>query len=294
MQFKGGGLFGAGALTGSIGVVTLNLAKINSDYSEYTIGEVLRIAVNSLEIKRKKIEELTKSGLYPYTQFYLRNIKEKTGKFWSNHFSTIGVVGGHEACYQKGYKGVESKRGHNWMCSYLDRINDYLEKLQKDSNTMWNLEATPAESTAYSLAQKDGLGYQYYTNSTNLPADSQVNLKDAMIHQESLLQKYTGGSVFHIYIGNSISGDLTKAAIRTACENFKIPYFSIAPTFSICPTHGIIHGERTKCGICGTKTEIFKKITGYIRPVESFNPGKKIEHSERVLYKIGKENNLNE
>ncbi len=291
LQYKGGGLFGAGALTGSIGVVTLNLAKINSEFSEYTIGEVLRVAVESLEIKRKKIEELTGSGLYPYSKFFLRNIKGKTGKFWSNHFSTIGVIGGHEACFHKGFKGIESKRGREWMCSYLDQINDYLEKLQENSNTMWNLEATPAESTAYSLAQEDGLNHQYYTNSTSLPANSMMNLKDAMEHQEPLLKKYTGGSVFHCYIGHAITGDMAKALVKTACENTKIPYISVAPTFSICPKHGVAQEGREKCRICGAKMEVYKKITGYIRAVSAFNPGKRLEHDERKLYTIWEENN---
>jgi len=242
LQYKGGGLFGAGALTGSIGVVTLNLAKIFSRKAEYSMNTVLKIAINSLEIKRKKLEALTNEGLYPYSKFYLRNIKEKTGKYWSNHFSTLGTIGGHEACMERSKeKGIESKDGREIILITLGYINNYLEKMQENSDIMYNLEATPAESTAYSLAQKDDLGYGYYTNSTSLPAYSQINLKDAMIHQEPLLQNYSGGSVFHMYIGNSISGSLAKAAIKTACENFKIPYFSIAPTFSICPVHGDIY-----------------------------------------------------
>jgi len=286
LQHKGGGLFGAGALTGSTGVVTLNLAKIYSNSSNFSLTEVLKIAINSLEIKRKKIETFTKNGLYPYSKFYLRNIKKKTGKYWDNHFSTIGVIGGHEACLNMQCDGIESSFGKYNISLILDCINEHLKKEQIKTGNMYNLEATPAESTSYSLAQKDGLGYNYYTNSTNLPVTSEMPLKEAMEYQEPLLQKFTGGSVFHIYIGNSISGSMAKAAIKTACENFKIPYFSLAPTFSICKNHGKLHGEQIECKICGEKTEVYKKITGYLRPVSSFNVGKKMEHDQRVLYKI--------
>jgi len=286
LHHKGGGLFGAGALTGSIGVVTLNLTKMCSRDTEYGFVETLNIVANSLEIKRKQLEILTEQNLYPYSKFYLRNIKKKTGKYWSNHFSTIGVVGGYEAGSLRFGECKNNKIKQDFMFNTLKFINSCLERKQTETGNMYNLEATPAESTAYSLAQRDGMGYKYYTNSTNLPANSEMPLKEAMGYQEPLLCEYTGGSVFHIYIGNSISNDMAKAAIKTACENFKIPYFSIAPTFSICPTHGKIHGEQIKCNVCGEKTEVYKKITGYIRPVSSFNAGKKLEHNERVMYSV--------
>ena len=288
---NGGGLFGSNPLTGSIGVVTINLPNLFARcikkgcvYEE--VEKIISLAVESLHLKRMFIEKQTEAGLYPYLKFYLRNIKKKTGSYWGNHFSTIGLIGMNEAL---AIRGFDLSNSNVFTKEFLEHVNKCLLEEQEKTGELLNLEATPAESLSYRLAQKDkknGIvkGYEYYTNSTCLPAENDIPLINMLEHQDTLLCEYTGGSVQHVYMGTSITGELAKNTIKTICENFKMPYLSLSPTFSVCDKHGVLHGDQTLCPACGSKVDVYKKIVGYIRPVRMFNKGKILEHKKRHMY----------
>jgi len=263
---RGGGLFGSNPLTGSVGVVTLNLPRLgflsstDDDFFE-RLDILIDNAKKSLVIKRKFIEKFTEQGLYPYSKFYLRAIKKRTGSYWTNHYNTIGIVGMHECCLNYLGVGIETDPGLEFAVKVMNYMRKRILELQESTGLLFNLEATPAESTAYRLALKDrelypkiissGEDEPYYTNSTNLPVDFTDDLFMAMRHQEQLQPLYTGGCVFHAFLGERLEdGDVTKMLVRKMCEQSEIPYISITPTFSICPDHGYIAGAHPVCPKC--------------------------------------------
>lgn len=261
---RGGGLFGSNSKTGSIGVVTINIpalayknkGNIENFYKE--LKEMMVLAKDSLEIKRKVIEENANRGLYPYSKFYLKDIKKSYGGYFENHFSTIGLVGMNEACLNMFDKDIVSKEGKEFAINIMNFMRDIVVKFQEETNHFYNLEATPAESTSYRLALKDKKRFQdiiqageedtYYTNSTQLPVEYTDDLFEAIEHQNDLQSLYTGGTVLHAFIGEKIyNNEQVKNIIRKIFENYTLPYLSITPTFSICPEHGYISGEHKTC-----------------------------------------------
>ncbi|NOZ87414.1 MAG: ribonucleoside triphosphate reductase [Deltaproteobacteria bacterium] len=261
---RGGGLFGSSPLTGSIGVVTLNLPRIGylaKDESEFfrELTKLADLARDSLEIKRKALERLTADGLYPYAKHYLEQVFQKSKKYWDNHFSTIGLVGMHEACLNMLGSGIESFEGRDFSLKVLNFLREKVREYQVETGNLYNLEATPAESTSYRLAKLDadmfgervlhsGQEEPYYTNSTHLPVGLTDDLFRALEHQEPLQSAYTGGTVFHAYLGERLdSGEQAKLLVKKVTHSFKIPYFTLTPTFTICPVHGYIPGEHFSC-----------------------------------------------
>ncbi len=310
LEQRGGGLFGANALTGSVGVVTVNLARIGynskseAEFKEQ-LDRTMMVARESLEIKRKVIERFTDANLYPFTKFYLRDTKLKFGEYWKNHFSTIGIVGMNEAVRNLlGEKeGTHSERGRAFALSIMDHIRERLVDFQKETGNNYNLEATPAESTAYRLAKKDKELYQaitcaneaeykngaepYYTNSTQLPVGYTDDMFEALDLQDEYQTKYTGGTVLHVFVGEKISDVKgVKNLVRKVCNNYKLPYFTITPTFSVCQNHGYMAGEHQKCPKCETECEVYSRIVGYLRPVRQWNRGKRAEFADRKTYTV--------
>lgn len=311
LRKRGGGLFGANPLTGSIGVVTINMSRLGyqaHDKKEFydQLSYLMNLAKNSLESKRKILENLTEAGLYPYSQFYLRNVKEGFGQYWKNHFSTIGLVGMNEACLNFLGKSVASEEGHVFALEVLDFMRDVLVKYQDETGNIYNLEATPAEGVSYSIALKDKKQYPdiivandeevrkggqpYYTNSTQLPVNYTDDLYEALSLQDDLQTKYTGGTVFHIFLGEAVpSVESVKKMVRKVCNQFRLPYFTISPTFSICPSHGYLAGEHFICPVCAaenkeTRCEVYSRIVGYLRPVDQWNAGKQEEFKGRQTF----------
>ena len=297
-----GGLFASAPLTGSIGVVTINMPRIgylskNKDEFFQRLGMAMDITKDSLEIKRKVLENWTEEGLYPYTKFYLEGIKQSTGQYWVNHFSTIGLVGMHEACLNFMGKGIETPEGQRFAVEVMDFMLERIECYKKKTGNLYNLESTPAEGAAHKLALKDrevfpdiitsGNKSPYYTNSTQLPADFTDDLFTALKMQEPLQTKYTGGTVFHVYLGEAVpSKEGVKNLIRKITSGFRIPYFSITPSFSVCRNHGYIKGEVYTCPDCGTKTEVYSRVVGYLRPVQHWNDGQAEQFARRKKYSL--------
>ena len=301
----GGGLFGSGALTGSIGVVTCNLPRIgylSKSKEEFfeRLEKIMDLAKESLEIKRKTLERLTEKGLYPYCKYWLANIKKMRDQYWGNHFSTIGVVGMNEALLNFMGKDIGSKEGRKFALEVLDFMREKLVEYQEETGHLYNLEATPAESTAFRLALKDKEKYPdiitagtkeipYYTNSTQLPVGYTDDPFLALELQDDLQCKYTGGTVFHIFLGERIQDpEQAKKIVKTVFENFNLPYISLTPTFSICPVHGYLAGEHFYCPKCTVQQpcEVYSRIVGYLRPVSQWNLGKKQEFKERKTFKL--------
>lgn len=299
---RGGGLFGANPLTGSIGVVTINLprigykAKNEEEFFEY-LEPVLVIAKNSLEIKRKVLERYTENGLYPYTRFYLRNIYERFSEYWKNHFSTIGIIGMNEACLNLFGKSIATPEGREFALKVMDYLRQRLLDFQEDTECNYNLEATPAEGASYRLALLDKKHFPdiitancddeapFYTNSTHLPVNYSDDIFEVLDLQDELQTKYTGGTVLHIYAGERVEqGESIKKLVKTVCENYRLPYFTFSPTFSICPQHGYLIGEQPICPQCHQPTEVFSRIVGYLRPVSQWNEGKKAEFKLRKSF----------
>ncbi|WP_321402451.1 ribonucleoside triphosphate reductase [Maridesulfovibrio sp.] len=293
LRNKVGGLFGAGDLTGSIGVVTLNLPKLaylaqgEEDFLDL-IEEYAIQAKNSLEFKRKLIQTNLDNGMFPWSRRYLKN-------GYKGHFSTIGLLGGHEACLNLLGKGIDTPSGVRLMTRVLNHLRDLTAQFQEETGSLYNLEATPAEGTSYRLAKIDkalyadirtsGNGTPYYTNSTTLPVGVSDDVVLALSHQNKLQPLYTGGSVFHTFLGESTADiDALKSFIIKAFRNTKIPYLSITPTFSICKEHGYIRGEHHTCPDCGAESEVYTRIVGYYRPVKQWNAGKKAEYKDRQVY----------
>jgi len=301
----GGGLFGSGSKTGSIGVVTINLPRIGylsktkKEFFE-RLAKVMDLAKESLEIKRKVLENYIEKGLYPYSRYYLQDIKQMRGKYWANHFSTIGLVGMNECLLNFMGENIASKRGRKFTLEVLDFMRERLVKYQKETGNIYNLEATPAESTAYRLALKDKERYPdiitagtktvpYYTNSTQLPVNYTDDVFEALKLQDEIQCKYTGGTVLHVFLGERMqSGEGVKRLVKKIFENFKLPYITITPTFSICPVHGYIPGEHFFCPKCTIKQpcEVYSRIVGYYRPVQQWNLGKQQEFKQRKEFKI--------
>jgi len=303
---RGGGLFGANPLTGSIGVVTLNLPRIGylaKDEDEFfeRLDALMEIAKTSLEIKRKGLENFTENGLYPYSRRYLRNVKETYGKYWKNHFSTIGLIGLNEAVLNLLGCNIVSREGLDFAVKVLSFMRERLVEYQEETGNIYNLEATPAEGTSYRLARMDKKRYPdiivanekylakkaepFYTNSSQLPVDYEGDLFEALEHQEQLQTLYTGGTVFHIYLGERLySWKAAAELIRKVTWNSRLPYFTLTPTFSICPTHGYINGEHKQCPTCGTNCEVYSRVVGYLRPVDQWNDGKQAEFAIRKTF----------
>lgn len=307
LRRRGGGLFGSNPLTGSIGVVTLNLPRLgylSRNEGEFfaRLRELMQLAGRALIIKRKVLERLTEQGLYPYSRFYLREVKESTGEYWANHFSTIGIIGMNEACQNLLGCNIAAQEGQEFAIKVLDFMREVLLEFQQATGKLWNLEATPAEGTSYRLALLDRERYPkilvanqdevqhgaapYYTNSSQLPVNLSDDLFQALKLQEPLQTRYTGGTVFHIWLGERLpSASAVPLLVRKVAENFHIPYFTLTPTFSICPSHGYIAGEEATCPKCGEPTEVYSRVVGYLRPVEQWNQGKQAEFRDRRAFR---------
>lgn len=298
LRKRNGGFFGSGENTGSIGVVTINLpqlAYLSKNEIEFFKGldEIMDIAARSLDTKRKVLNKLLDAGLYPYTKSYL-------GHF-NNHFSTIGIVGMNEACLNAGWirEDMTSPISQEFAIRVLDHMRERLLQYQEKYQALFNLEATPAESTCYRFAKHDlemypdiitanMNGTPYYTNSTNLPVGYTDDIFSALDIQDELQVKYTSGTVFHAYLGEKLPDwKSAQELVRKIAENYRLPYYTLSPTYSICTDHGYITGEHDTCPICGKKTEIYSRITGYYRAIQNWNDGKTQEFADRKTYEIG-------
>jgi len=306
LRKRGGGLFGANPLTGSIGVVTLNMPRIgytvkSEDEFMERVFELMDLSRDSLEIKRKTVEKLSENGLYPYSAFYLRHIKEAYGNYWKNHFSTVGLLGMNEAIVNLMGSNINTPEGLAFAERVLRHMRDRLSDYQEETGNIYNLEATPAEGTSYRLARMDKQRYNsirvanedelrpgvepFYTNSSHMPVDTSSDLFDVLEHQNNLQPLYTGGTVFHTFLGEKLHSWRAAAnLIRKMAENTNIPYFTLTPTFSICPTHGYITGEAYTCPTCASECEVYSRVVGYMRPVKQWNDGKQAEFSIRATF----------
>lgn len=313
LEYRGGGLFGSNPLTGSIGVVTVNLPKIgfianNEEEFFKLLKQRMDIAKTSLEEKRKIIEQLTDKDLYPYTKYYLRDIKKRFGVYWKNHFSTIGLIGMNEACLNLLGVGIADEKGRAFAIKVMDYMRDVIKGYQIETGNNYNLEASPAEGTSYRLAKNDKKNlisikvandkeyYEngakpFYTNSTHLPVNYSDDIFEVLDHQDELQTKYTGGTVLHIYAGERIYDiETMKNLVKKICNNYRLPYFTFSPTFSTCPTHGYIAGEHFKCPKCNSDCDVFTRIVGYIRPVRQWNEGKAAEYEIRKTFDVEEKN----
>lgn len=298
LRKKSGGFFGSGESTGSVGVVTINMPRIAyvaTTEEEFfkELERLMNVAARSLKIKRNVITKLLEEGLYPYTKRYL-------GSF-SNHFSTIGLVGMNEACMNARWvgKNLTTKQAQEFTQKTLNFMRNKLSDYQEEYGDLYNLEATPAESTAYRLAKHDKAKYPniitasddsstpYYTNSSHLPVSYTDDIFSALDIQDELQTLYTSGTVFHAFLGQKLdSWQAAANLVRKIAENYKLPYYTLSPTYSICSEHGYIDGEEYTCPKCGKKTEVYSRITGYYRPVQNWNDGKLEEFKERKTYNI--------
>jgi ribonucleoside-triphosphate reductase (formate) len=307
LRKRGGGFFGANPLTGSIGVVTLNMPRIgylSKDEDEYfhRIEGIMEVAKSSLEIKRKALEAFTENGLYPYSRHYLSNVKNRYGKYWKNHFSTIGLVGINESIVNLIGQNIATKEGLEFAVKTLSFMREKLMSFQEETGDIYNLEATPAEGTSYRLARIDKKRHPniiaanerlvqskhaepFYTNSSQLPVDYEGDLFDALEHQENLQTLYTGGTVFHIFLGERLHSWKSAAElIKKVSHSSHLPYFTLTPTFSICPNHGYTSGEHAQCPVCAATCEVYSRVVGYLRPVDQWNDGKQAEFAMRKTF----------
>lgn len=295
LQRRPGSMWGPGDSTGSIGVVTINLNRIAylaSSREEFfaSLKNIMILAKESLETKREVVNNMMTKGMMPYTMVYL-------GHF-DNHFSTIGICGMHEACLNFLGKGIGTPEGKEFTLEVLEFMKDEIKKFQEETGNIYNLEATPAESTSYRLARIDKQKYHniitagtekypYLTNSTHLNVDATRDIFEAIEHQKAIQPLYTGGTIFHSFLPEAIDRETCKKLVRKIAET-KLPYFSITPTFSVCRNHGYVKGEFPKCPECEEETEVYSRIVGYLRPVSTWNDGKQQEFKERTTYsKIG-------
>lgn len=299
---RGGGLFGSNPLTGSIGVFTINLPRLgylSKSEQEFKarLWRIAQIGRTSLELKRKIIEQQSEKGLYPYSANYLRDIKARTGEYWHNHFSTIGLVGMNEALLNLMGKDISTPEGQAFAADIMHFLQDILEQFKEETGHLYNLEATPAEGTAYRLARLDkarypdiitaGNGAPYYTNSTQLPVGYTDDIFEVLRLQDELQSMYTGGTVLHAYLGESIDDiEVCKEFVRKVFSMCKLPYMSITPTFSVCNDHGYIRGEAFACPHCGGETEVWSRVTGYLRPLANYNDGKRQEYLDRKKFVV--------
>ena len=325
LKRRGGGLFGANPQTGSLGVVTINLPKIG--FTSMTeedffnkLSALMELAKESLEIKRKAIERFTETGLYPYSKFYLRTVKQRFGEYWKNHFATIGMLGMNEAVmnFMPG-ENIATPRGKEFSLRVLRFMREKLQEYQQETGNMYNLEATPGEGTSYRFARRDKKIFgriivaneramrskevkPYYTNSSQLPVNYTSDLFEALELQDELQAQYTGGTVFHGFVGERLNKESVKKIVKKIAESFKLPYFTITPTFSVCPQHKYLSGEHFYCPTCDkennykegnaesaskrTKCEVYSRVVGYLRPVDQWNEGKQSEWNDRKLFEI--------
>ncbi len=299
LRKKSGGFFGSGESTGSVGVVTINmpriayLAKDEEDFFSQ-LERLMNISARSLKIKRDVITKLLEAGLYPYTKRYL-------GTF-NNHFSTIGLVGMNEACLNANWIGADltDKKAQEFTRKTLNFMREKLSDYQEKYGDLYNLEATPAESTSFRLAKHDKARYPdiitatdvdkktpYYTNSSHLPVSFTSDIFEALDVQDDLQTLYTSGTVFHAFLGQKLEGwEAAANLVRKIAENYKLPYYTMSPTYSVCAEHGYLAGEQWTCPICGRKAEVYSRITGYYRPVQNWNDGKMAEFKQRKTYDI--------
>ena len=294
----GSGFFGSGESTGSVGVVTINLPRIAylaKDEADFfaRLDHMMDIAARSLKIKRTTIGRLMEEGLYPYTKRYL-------GSF-DNHFSTIGLVGMNEAGLNANWlrKDLTHEETQDFAVRVLKHMRERLSDYQEQYGDLYNLEATPAESTSYRLAKHDKAQYPniitaheggtpYYTNSSHLPVGYTEDVFAALDVQDKLQTLYTSGTVFHTFLGEKLPDWRAAAAlVRKIAENYELPYYTLSPTYSVCADHGYLAGEQFTCPICGRKTEVYSRITGYYRPVQNWNDGKSQEYKDRKTYRTG-------
>lgn len=298
---RGGGLFGANPLTGSIGVVTLNLPRLGhlaTDEADFTrrLVDLMDVARDSLVLKRKVLERFTDAGLYPYARHYLADIKARYGTYWYNHFSTIGLVGLEEAAQNLLGEGLRSENGRAFGLRILDVMREKLVEYQEETGTPFNLEATPAEGASYRLTRLDREknptmraflkeDLPLYSNSSLPPIDAYNDPFALLDQQDDFQTRYTGGTVLHFFLGERIDDPAAvKRFVRTVCARYRLPYFTLTPTFSICPEHGYIAGEKTICARCGAETEVYSRVVGYLRPVRQWNEGKQAEFRMRGLF----------
>ena len=296
LRRKSGGFFGSGESTGSIGVVTLNMPRLayksESESDFYSrLDHLMDVAARSLDVKRRVITQLLEAGLYPYTKRYL-------GSF-ANHFSTIGLVGMNEACLNAKWLGKDLSHEESQIFTkqVLDHMRERLSDYQEKYGDLFNLEATPAESTTYRFAKHDVAdfpdiitaaeagGTPYYTNSSHLPVSYTEDVFSALDIQDELQTRYTSGTVFHAFLGEKLpTWESAAQLVRKIAENYRLPYYTMSPTYSVCPEHGYLVGEQFTCPHCGKATEVYSRITGYYRPVQNWNEGKAQEYKERLEY----------
>lgn len=305
LRRRGGGLFGSNPLTGSVGVVTINMGRLGKVANSKTdfferLEDVMEVAKDSLVVKRKTIERLTEGGLFPYSKFYLRSVKEHYGKYWKNHFSTIGLVGMNEGAINLLHAGLGSNRGRQFAEDVLNFMRGRLVSYQKETGDVFNLEATPAEGCSHSLALKDrryfgegniklqGKGDSvYYTNSSQLAVSYSDDLFGVLDLQDPLQVLYSGGTVQHLFLGESISDwRSVRLLVKRVVMNYRLPYFTLTPTFSVCPKCGFISGKHEVCPKCGASCEVYSRTVGYLRPVKQWNKGKQQEFKDRKSFKI--------
>ncbi len=291
LKTRPGNMWGAGDQTGSIGVVTINLNRIGYEAQSKQeffdrLREMMVLAKESLETKREVVNNMLERGLMPYTKVYLGHFE--------NHFSTIGICGMHEACMNFLHKGIGTPEGKEFTIETLNFMREVLKDFQEETGHLYNLEASPAESTSYRLARLDRQKYKniytsgtdkhpYLTNSTQLNVDATRDIFEALRHQEDIQPLYTGGTIFHAFLPEAIDWKTCRKLVQKIAET-RIPYYSITPTFSVCDSHGYLKGQHPTCPECGSETEVFSRIVGYLRPVRTWNDGKQQEFSDRVTY----------
>ena len=300
LRKKSGGYFGSGESTGSIGVVTINMPRIaylSTDKADFyaRLDRLMDISARSLKVKRETVTKLLEAGLYPYTKHYLGSFK--------NHFSTIGLVGMNEACLNARWikKDLANKEAQEFTVEVLNHMRERLSDYQEAYGDLYNLEATPAESTAFRLAKHDKARYPdiitaskdgdtpFYTNSSHLPVGYTSDIFQALDIEDQFQTLYTSGTVFHAFLGQRLPNwESCMKLVRKIAENYKLPYYTMSPTYSICPDHGYLTGEQWKCPHCGKETEVYSRITGYYRPVKNWNAGKTQEFKQRKTYELKK------
>ncbi len=309
LEKRGGGLFGSNPLTGSIGVITINMPRlgyVSKTEEEFLsrLERLMKCAKESLEIKRKVLEKFTEANLYPYTKYYLRGVKQRLGEYWKNHFSTIGLVGMNEACLNFLGKNIATKEGSEFTKRVLDFMKGKMLAFQDESGNNFNLEATPAEGTSYRLAQIDKKKYPgiicanepatgsngsdpFYTNSSQLPVNYTDDLFEALDLQDEIQTRYTGGTVFHAFAGERVQdASAIKTFVKKICNTYHLPYFTFTPTFSVCTNHGYINGEQEFCPMCSSPCEVYSRVVGYLRPVKQWNKGKQEEFKIRKVFAV--------
>jgi len=302
---RGGGLFGSSPKTGSIGVVTINLPRIGYTSKTKTeflnkLSHLMELAKESLEIKRKALDNFMEKGLYPYSRHYLQDVKNLRNSYFGNHFATIGIMGMNEALLNFLGEDITTEKGRKFAIEVLDFMRDTMVKFQEETGNLYNLEATPGEGTSYRQARTDKEKYPeiitsgtaevpFYTNSSQLPVGHTDDIFEALKLQNDLQTRYTGGTVLHIFLGEKINDPMSaKNLVKKIFENYSLPYITLTPTFSICPVHGYLQGEHFECPQCAIKQpcEVYSRVVGYIRPVNQWHKGKQQEYKERKEFAV--------